>query len=157
MYDVTRDEVSEVTYNGAEYFKVVTDGETAPITQLVRFDNGWMYEFEFAGTETNAAYADFEKLLGSVKYPNKAETVPEKEEKSEEKTDKGSYSMIVMALAILAAAGIVVLVIGIIAENRNKQRQEKIDRRIVGVCQTCGHRLPDDSLFCQYCGTKVRE
>lgn len=157
MYDLTRDEVSEVTYNGAEYFKVVTDAETAPVTQLVRFDNGWMYEFEFVGTESDAAYADFEKLLGSVKYPNKAEAVPEKEEKSEAKVDKGSYSMIIMALAILAAAGIVVLVIGIIAENRNKQRQEKLDQRIVGVCQACGHRLPDDSLFCQYCGTKIRK
>ena len=157
MYDLTRDEVSEVTYNGAEYFKVVTDAETEPVTQLVRFDNGWMYEFEFVGTEVDAAYADFEKLLDSVKYPNRAEAVPEKEEKSEAKTDKGSYSMIVVALAILAAAGLVVLVIGIIAENRNKQRQEKIDQRIVVVCKDCGHKLSGDSQFCPYCGAKIRK
>lgn len=157
MYELKKSDVSEVVYNGAEYFKVVTDAETAPVTQLVRFDNGWMYEFEFVGTEVDAAYADFEKLLDSVKYPNRAEAVPEKEEKSEAKTDKGSYSMIVVALAILAAAGLVVLVIGIIAENRNKQRQEIIDQRIVVVCKDCGHKLSGDSQFCPYCGAKIRK
>ena len=39
------------------------------MTILVRCENGFMYMFQFCGTKDNPYFADFEKLVNSVKYP----------------------------------------------------------------------------------------
>lgn len=156
MYDLKRGDVSEATYNGVAYFKVVTNADKEPRTKLVRFDNGWMYEFEFLGTETDVAYRDFEKILTSVKYPASSEETV-KTEKTKVKSDHTTITIIAAVLAVLAAVGVVGFVAGITLENRKRQVQEQTGQETILACKECGHRLPGDSMFCQYCGTRIRK
>lgn len=77
LYGTTADEISMVTYNGAEYFvgtfkyssNTSAVDVTITMTQALRIDNGWMYIFQFGGTSTDKLYSDFEKLLKSAEYP----------------------------------------------------------------------------------------
>ena len=85
MYSCDESDVSMVTYAGVEYFCVETYstaslyGVTAsvPMTYFVRFDNGYMYIFQFSGHRDNEYYADLEALLNSAVYPGGGVAVPE--------------------------------------------------------------------------------
>lgn len=80
LYGISSSEVETVTYGSKEYFKVAAqfpynmDGITfsPTITQVFRFDNGYMHVFQFLGTEEHPLYKDFEVLLESVHYPSEA-------------------------------------------------------------------------------------
>lgn len=77
MYGESESAVSTVTYGNKEYFiyETVQSGSAygvtvkVPMTILVRCENGFMYMFQFCGTKDNPHFADFEKLVNSVKYP----------------------------------------------------------------------------------------
>ncbi len=79
IYGVYTVEISMVTYNEAEYFKFFYAADTAAsfsntikLMQLLRIDNGYMYTFQFTGTDISPYYPDFETLLNSVQYPQTA-------------------------------------------------------------------------------------
>ncbi len=69
--------VSMVSYGDKEYFFIESEQYTSaygisakvPITALVRLENGFVYTFHFSGTKDSPYFADFEKLVSSVKYP----------------------------------------------------------------------------------------
>lgn len=71
-------DVSLVTYGGKEYYsaEVVTSSTaygltvSTPMVFLVRCENSYMYMFQFNGAKDNPYFADFEKLVSSVKYPD---------------------------------------------------------------------------------------
>lgn len=77
MYGESASAVSMVSYGNKEYFSFTTEqyasayGVTAkvPVTVLARCENGFMYIFQFSGTKDSVYFADFEKLVSSVKYP----------------------------------------------------------------------------------------
>ena len=78
MLGVQAKDISTVTYGGKEYFKgIVTSTQSASgismtitMTHLYYFDNGYIYTFQFNGTNTNPYYKDLESLLSSVEYPS---------------------------------------------------------------------------------------
>ncbi|MGE4485310.1 MAG: hypothetical protein AB7C97_09410 [Oscillospiraceae bacterium] len=69
-------EISSATYNDIEYFKCLYALNDASlgldlavnITQLIYFDNGYMYLFQFSGIDESEYFADFESLVKSVNY-----------------------------------------------------------------------------------------
>ena len=69
--------ISEVTYNGKNYYMLEGHGETdvsgkmVPMTDtiLVRAENGWEYVFYFSETPKSTFYKDFESLMESIEYP----------------------------------------------------------------------------------------
>jgi len=77
FFGVDKSEISRVRYNGVEYFQATVKDSTelygfdftAEMTHLVRYDNGWIYWFQFGGTTSNEYFSDFEQLLNSVQYP----------------------------------------------------------------------------------------
>ena len=77
MYGESESAVSMVTYGNKEYFiyETVQSGSAygmtvkVPMTILVRCENGFMYMFQFSGAKDSPYFADFEKLVSSVKYP----------------------------------------------------------------------------------------
>ena len=83
MLGLQAKDISTVTYGGKEYFKgIVTSTQSAygitmtiTMTHLYYFDNGYIYLFQFNGTDTNPYYKDFEALLSSVEYPYIASNV----------------------------------------------------------------------------------
>lgn len=77
MYNTTMDQISKVTYKGKEYFKGKMTSSSdvygidfeATVTQLIRIENGWLYLFQFVGTDSHERYFDFINLVESVIYP----------------------------------------------------------------------------------------
>ena len=75
---VDKSEILKVKYNGYDYYQATAKNSTevygfdftAEVTHVVRFDNGWMYWFQFGGTTSNEYFSDFEQLLNSVQYPS---------------------------------------------------------------------------------------
>ena len=69
--------VSKVFYNGKDYFQLTVKAKkemyganfTIEMTHVLRFENGWLYWFQFSGTTDNKHFGDFQKLLNSVEYP----------------------------------------------------------------------------------------
>lgn len=69
--------VRMVTYNGYEYYKVklstVTGSNGISLDLethiLVRFENGYFYNFQIDAPKDSSYYNDFESLLSSVQYP----------------------------------------------------------------------------------------
>lgn len=147
--DVTEEEVSLVRYGENEYFYVKTENEDqwGPYTtiELIYFENGWMYEFQFDGTEEDPGYADFEKLLNSVKYPK-----PSRSDKA-----ASPLKILVIVLAVVVVIGIVGFTVGLTAEHRKSSKKTTANHAVAQICQNCGHCLPGDSLFCHYCGTRI--
>lgn len=84
MLGLQAKDISTVTYGGKEYFKGIVTGTqsaygitmTITMTHLYYFDNGYVYNFQFNGTNTNPYYKDLEALLSSVEYPSIASNVP---------------------------------------------------------------------------------
>jgi len=74
--DTEAPQVTGVQYGGIDYFKTVTKGDVekygltfkSVMTNLYHFDNGYMYEFLFGGTEDSPFYAAFEEMVSSVQF-----------------------------------------------------------------------------------------
>lgn len=70
-------EPQRVFYGDKEYYKYNVKATSEHIgieiqvdmSMLIHVENGYAYIFQFCGREDSPYYADFEKLLGSVKYP----------------------------------------------------------------------------------------
>ena len=83
MFDLPASGVSTVTYNGTYCFKFLTvtqdawNGLTISLktTNVISSCDGYLYLFQFSGTEQSKYYADFEALLNRVVYPL-PDTVP---------------------------------------------------------------------------------
>lgn len=76
MYGLSASEVSVETYGDIEYYKAVpllsgASGElalTVEMTHLIVVKNGYLYDFQFSGTEESEYYKDFESLIMSADY-----------------------------------------------------------------------------------------
>lgn len=84
MYSTTADKISVVQFNNTEFFLGEAtytkddEGTQIPVTttQAVRYDNGWMYMFQFSGTKDSYNYNDFEELLNSIEFKNSTMNTP---------------------------------------------------------------------------------
>ncbi|SCX05185.1 hypothetical protein SAMN02910339_00804 [Lachnospiraceae bacterium YSD2013] len=78
MLGVYSSRVSDTSFDGKGYYKVVNKYSSSEygvtfkstMTSFIRFENGYLYMFQFWGDSTNPYYKDFEALLKSVKYPS---------------------------------------------------------------------------------------
>lgn len=77
MLGVPESEVFSGQYAGKSYFGAETTATESAygldleitMTNLVHFENGFCYTFQFSSSKDNELYADFESLLSSVQYP----------------------------------------------------------------------------------------
>lgn len=77
IFDISADVVEMATYGGKEYYRAQMEATpladdatvTVPVTALIRYENGYMYLFQFSGDRDNAYYGDFESLVSSAVYP----------------------------------------------------------------------------------------
>ncbi len=102
MAGVKPSEVEMVSFNGTEYYKVVsnTNGEyygytlTIKMTSLYRFDNGYMYMFQTNVDESSSYYDDFKSLVSSMEFPRttgtKGDSTGTEYSSSNQITGKGS-------------------------------------------------------------------
>ncbi|MBQ8495109.1 MAG: zinc ribbon domain-containing protein [Clostridia bacterium] len=159
MYNTTVDQISSVRYNGIQYFKGETNYTsnvygvdiTVRMTQLVYFDNGWMYTFRFGGTTTHKLYSDFENLLKSVHYP----TTSKVSSTANNANDNANNSPALIAVIVLLSS-VAAIIVAVIVYHK-KRRNEPTDHTPMYTihCRKCGQALPLDSDFCHKCGTKV--
>ncbi len=159
-FGVDANNISKVTYNGIDYFIAEQKSKQemygmefiVDMTRVVRFHNGWLYEFQFGGTKDSPYFTDFEKLLNSVEYENVDSTNPT-----------------TPVLLMIVMFGIIALVIVFVVRH-NKKRNVKLNvsETILeldvssmdeegAICSNCGSNLTTDSLFCHICGTKRSE
>ncbi len=170
MYNTTEDDVLMVTYNGVEYYKceITTTKEAyglsfdITMTQLLLVDNGWMYAFQFNGTEDHKLYSDFEELVRSVQYPsgeifeNDDDEIPSYIADTEDDNSQylnDNFGATVFGV-ILVIAGIVAVVFLIKRINKSKRPSGTV---ATVYCRKCGQALSHDSDFCHTCGTKVEK
>ena len=81
IFEIAADQIEVVDYNGSSYFCMEVEYElsmegmdgTYTVTQLSHFRDGWMYQFEFLGTNESEGFPDFESLMNTVEYPSFAE------------------------------------------------------------------------------------
>lgn len=72
-------DVLSVKYNGIQYYQTnVTSTHnlygidwSVKVTCLTYIDNGWLYQFQFGGTEESEFYSDFISLMNSVRFPTR--------------------------------------------------------------------------------------
>ena len=163
MYGTTEDKISVVSYNGVQYYKgemtksLDESGFNLSITttQLTYINDGWMYMFQFGGTDGHSLYSDFESLVSSIKYPSALDS------SNEASTNQKNIlnAAIVFGVIILLAVGTITLFIMLRRKKRlrqNTSKQEITDVYTANLlCRNCNHQLPPDSEFCHMCGAKV--
>lgn len=166
MYGVSEDKVSTVTYNGIQYFKwemnITTDlfgvDLGVSMTMLFYIDNGWMYMFEFSGTNTHKLYADFESLLESVKYPT-ASNVGLTNVPSNNSNNSGIIAVVILLIVVA-----VIVIALVLSHKKNCETTNythvstpypTVKADPVIYCTNCGQALPLDSDFCHKCGAKI--
>lgn len=82
-YDSLGAEIATVYYNGIEYLEITIDTEisifdvSADITMitLLRFDNGYWYQFVYGDMDEKSHYQEFETMINSVEYPSVTKTI----------------------------------------------------------------------------------
>ena len=157
MCNVASDKISMVNYNGVEYYKFETKtfveqyGINFELTMinLMHVDNGWIYSFQFGGDSESKSYADFERLVSSVEYPNQLS------DNVLSSNNEESSKLIIMLL--LLSAGI--LCFALFAHKKSKVTEMTDDNDVndsallTVTCKNCGKEVPTNSKFCHYCGT----
>ncbi len=81
-YDSLVAEIDTVYYNGTEYLEITIDTEMSvfdvssdvTIITLLRFDNGYWFQFVYGDMKEKSHYQEFESLINSVEYPYFAKT-----------------------------------------------------------------------------------
>lgn len=169
IYNTTADKISVITYNGVVYFKGEIDwnvGENGkdffiPMTCLLRFDNGWMYMFQFGAKRDNQLYSEFESLLRSVIYP----VATNETQLASKKNDTGMDNVLLSILIGLLAVVIVMVIVAVIFSKKKAKAntiatdayelQPPSTPKTLTICKNCGQSLPHDGVFCHICGTKI--
>ena len=148
--------VSTVTYDGITYCRIDLTKSinlygfdfSSPIIMLFYLDNGWGYTFQFYGDENSSAYSDFEALIRSAQYPVVDQPINPKS--------------VTTALFIIASPLLVAAVAAFVIRSRKKrttadqlQKENTLTQTIY--CRNCGAALPEDSMFCHKCGTRIHQ
>lgn len=166
MYGVSEKEISIVSYNGIKYYKgeitKVSDeyglNLSVTTTQLTYVDNGWMYMFQFSGTDNHSLYSEFESLLNSISYHSASNA------SSENSSKQNSVSGIVIGLGVLVIVlAIIGAIIAVVIVFQKKKKLAQITKTAAVndasstdvLCKKCGQALVSDSVFCHACGTRV--
>ncbi len=162
MYGTTANNISMASYSGIQYFYGEVKQSTnvsgisisVTMTQLVYFNNGWMYMFQFGGTDTHKLYSDFEDLLNSVKYLT---------------ADVSGDGFGIIAVIILLLIVFLIIFVLIYRKKKNQQNiafsscsnnqtvipNSQHNAEPICICHNCGQPLPLHSKFCHVCGTRV--
>ena len=170
-YFVGADNVKKVTYNGIDYFMAVQKSKQemygtefiVELTRVVRFYNGWLYEFQFGGTKESEYFADFEALLSSVRYANNSNMDLLNPSGNTTNNSNGTNSMLLWGTVVtVLLITIVLVVIWYVRKNKEDEQstedlpdEEESDSEASVRCSNCGSKLADDSLFCHVCGAKT--
>ena len=145
---MTGSDIYDRTYNGTHYYfgeapadKVLgSDSFTGmfTMTYLIHAENGWMYIFEYIGTEGDANYAEFEALLNTVKIgdvaagePEASSTgteapgslIPDEDRDSSGKTDEGNRSPLLILLIVGAVVLIAVIAVVLLVTRGKKKKK----------------------------------
>lgn len=119
FFGSTEANVSSVTYNGKEYFRIDADNEDSDNDTstyiLVHFNNGWMYEFVFNGTngEDHTAFID---TVSSIAYPDTEGTTEQKQ---------AAISPFIYFLIIAGVLIIIAIVIVVVLHHRHGSPLDK--------------------------------
>lgn len=77
----TSRDVKRITMNGTEYYRAsfqknVPSGKfsvTLDMTYWVRYHNGWIYVYQYVGSETNVLYRQFKDMIATASYSTPTE------------------------------------------------------------------------------------
>lgn len=183
-FGATANNISMVTYNNVQYFKIEAQQGTEAygfnftftLTQLVYIDNGWAYTFQFNGNSTHKLYSDFEMLMETVQYPSAHNNTDHgstdifpSEHSNTQTPNSDNYSsestnapiiIVAILLIIIGAIGIITVL------KRRKSALEPYNipetpqqeaQKPINICRNCGWALPLDSIFCHNCGCKIEK
>ncbi len=171
------EKVSSVFCGGLEYIKidlketVSVYGLEVPVavTSLFRVENGYLYNFQFSGTDTAWYYSDFETLVNSVSYPPASPSA----------SGSSESSNVVIGVAV-GGALLVVILLALKFMPGPKKKGEQTSAQIPSrstppvtpfweqsqepslseprrYCRWCGNLIPEDCFYCPHCGKKLEE
>lgn len=158
---IPRSAVNKQTYHGADYFLVEAPktseeyGITVNFTQAMRIEDGRVYLFQVTGTRDSWAFAELEKLLESVEYP---ETAKAGESAGAGKRRDSFSDQVIVNLFAGFFAFLLAALYAIIKKSRRdkKAKKEAIGTSEYVFCRSCGKRFPAGTRFCDVCGEKLK-
>ena len=174
FFTVDKKQISLVKYNGVEYYQATVKNSTelygldftAEMTHAVRFDNGWIYWFQFSGTTDSTYFGDFEKLMNSVQFPTIPNVTDVGSFDSSSDDIDNSYKSISVIVVLFLVVGVIVTVVlyknnskhstvqSYVPDDKNDFEKSNFLASSV-ICVKCGQALPLDSEFCHICGTRI--
>lgn len=174
FFTVDKNQISLVKYNGVEYYQATVKNSTelygldftAEMTHAVRFDNGWIYWFQFSGTTDSTYFGDFEKLMNSVQFPTISNATNVGSFDSSSDDIDNSYKSISVIVVLFLVVGVIVTVVlyknnskhstvqSYVPDDKNDfEKSNSLASSVI--CVKCGQALPLDSEFCHICGTRI--
>lgn len=184
IYGATDDSFHKETIAGTEYIVFDASGAkglvSVTLTEYVTYKNGYMFLYQYSGGNAEAHKDDLLELLRSVDYSS-VNTAQRKADNEKEPISNDHGIIIVIAAVLIVGLSIFAyfmvkkrkappkhnvdisgssnnpLVVDtalnqtepvqVIDLNRNQTNE--------GYCPNCGKAIPQDSIFCQYCGKKL--